>query len=66
MDKRYKSLTLADQLRLRQQAIDDVPAHPVWSLPQALHHLRTTMRLTSAEMAKWSGVANRTLQHIYG
>ena len=64
MDKRYKTLTLADQLRLRQQAIDDVLAHPEWPLPQALHHLRTTMRLTSAEMAKLSGVAHRTLQDI--
>ena len=33
MDKRYKSLTLADQLRLRQRAIDDVLAHPEWPLP---------------------------------
>lgn len=64
MDKRYNTLTLAQQLSLRQQAVDDVLAHPEWSLPQAIRHLKKTMRLTTAEMAKLSGVAYRTLQDI--
>lgn len=64
MDKRFNPLSLAEQLQLRQQAIEDVLSHPEWSLPQALRHLRTTMRLTTAEMAKLSGVAHRTLQDI--
>lgn len=64
MDKRFTPLSLAEQLRLRQQAIEDVLSHPEWPLPQALRHLRTTMRLTTAEMAKLSGVAHRTLQDI--
>jgi len=64
MDKRFNPLSIAEQLELRQQAIEDVLSHPQWSLPQAVRHLRTTMRLTVAEMAKLTGVAQRTLQDI--
>jgi DNA-binding XRE family transcriptional regulator len=64
MDKRFNTLTLAEQIDLRQKAIDDVLAHPEWSLPQAVRHLKKTMRITTAEMAKLSGVAYRTMQDI--
>jgi len=64
MDKRYNTLTVAQQLDLRRQAVEDVLAHPEWSLPQAVRHLKKTMRLTTAEMAKLSGVAYRTMQDI--
>jgi DNA-binding XRE family transcriptional regulator len=64
MDKRFNTLTLAQQLDLRQQAIDDVLAHPEWSLPHAVRHLKKTMRITTVEMAKLSGVAYRTMQDI--
>jgi DNA-binding XRE family transcriptional regulator len=64
MDKRYNTLSIAQQLDLRQQAVEDVLAHPEWSLPQAVRHLKKTMRLTTAEMAKLSGVAYRTMQDI--
>ena len=64
MDKRFNALTVAEQLDLRRQAVEDVLAHPEWSLPQAVRHLKKTMRLTSAEMAKLSGVAYLTMQDI--
>lgn len=64
MDKRYNTISIAQQLDLRQQAVEDVLAHPEWSLPQAVRHLKKTMRLTTAEMAKLSGVAYRTMQDI--
>lgn len=64
MDKRYNSLSLPEQLQLRKQAVDDVLAHPEWSLAEAIRHLKKTMRLTTAEMAKLSGVAYRTMQDI--
>ena len=64
MDKRYNALPLAEQLALRQQAIDDVLAHPEWTLAQAVRHLKKTMRLTTAEVAQLSGVAYRTVQDI--
>ena len=41
-----------EQLKLRRHGIEDVVAHPEWSLPQAVRHLKKTMRLTTAEMAK--------------
>jgi DNA-binding XRE family transcriptional regulator len=64
MDKRYTAPTLQQQMDLRRQAVDDVLSHPEWSLPQAIRHLKKTMRLTTTELAKLSGVAFRTLQDI--
>lgn len=64
MDKRFKPLSVPEQMELRRQAIEDVLAHPEWSLPQAIRHLRKTMQITTAEMARISGVAYRTLQDI--
>ena len=64
MDKRYNTLSLPEQLELRRQAVQDVLAHPEWGLAQAVRHLKKTMRLTSAEMAKLAGVGHRTLQDI--
>ncbi len=64
MDKRYTALSIPEQLDLRRQAVEDVLAHPEWSLAQAIRHLKKTMRLTTAEMAKLSGVAYRTMQDI--
>jgi DNA-binding XRE family transcriptional regulator len=64
MDKRFNTLSIPEQLELRRQAVEDVLAHPEWSLPQAVRHLKKTMRLTTAEMAKLSGVAYRTMQDI--
>jgi transcriptional regulator with XRE-family HTH domain len=64
MDKRYNTLPLAEQLQLRKQAVDEVLAHPEWSLAASVRHLKKTMRLTTAEMAKLSGVGFRTMQDI--
>lgn len=64
MDKRFNTLSVPEQLELRKKAIEDVLAHPEWSLAQSVRHLKKTMRLTTAEMAKLSGVAYRTMQDI--
>ncbi|WP_063552414.1 helix-turn-helix domain-containing protein [Burkholderia territorii] len=64
MDKRYNAMSLPDQLALRRQAIEDVLAHPDWSLRESVRHLKQTMRLTSAEMAKLAGVSTKTIQDI--
>lgn len=64
MDKRFNTLSIPDQLELRKRAVEDVLAHPEWSLAQSVRHLKKTMRLTTAEMAKLSGVAYRTMQDI--
>lgn len=64
MDKRYEALTLPQQLELRKKAINDVLANPQWSLAQAVRHLKKTMHLTTAELAKLAGISFRTLQDI--
>ena len=64
MDKRYETLTLPQQLELRQKAINDVLANPQWSLAQAVRHLKKTMHLTTAELAMLAGISFRTLQDI--
>lgn len=66
MDKRYNTLQLSEQMILRKQAVDTVLAHPEWSLAQAIRYLKSTMRLTTAELAKLAGVGFRTLQDIEG
>lgn len=64
MDKRYAALSLGEQLMLRKQAIDDVLQHPEWTLQQSVRHLKRSMRLTSAELAKMAGINPRTLLDI--
>lgn len=64
MDKRFRSLSIARQLELRKQAVEDVLAHPEWSLPKAIRYLKKTMQLTTAEMAQLAGIGFRTLQDI--
>lgn len=64
MDKRYNAMTLADQLLLRKKAIDDVVNHPEWTLQQSVRHLKRTMRLTSAELAKMAEISQKTLLDI--
>ena len=46
MDKRFNTLTLPEQLELRRKAVEDVLAHPEWSLAESVRHLKKTMRLT--------------------
>lgn len=64
MDKRFNPVSLPQQLALRRQAVEDVLAHPEWSLRESVRHLKKTLRLTSAELAKLAGVSMRTLQDI--
>jgi len=64
MDKRYKPLNLSDQLRIRQQVVEDILNNPHWPLQQVVQHLKTGLRLTTAELAKVAGISARTLQDI--
>ncbi|GAB1411727.1 hypothetical protein MASR1M97_04630 [Candidatus Desulfobacillus denitrificans] len=64
MDKRYKPLTLSQQIELRQQVMNDLLTHPEWSLREAVCHLKKGLRLTTADLAKLSGVSFRTVQNI--
>ena len=64
MDKRFNALSIPEQLELRRTAVEDVLSHPEWSLAESVRHLKKSMRLTTAEMAKLSGVSNKTMQDI--
>ena len=64
MDKRYLPLPVSEQVLLRRQAIKEVLAHPEWTLADAIRHLKKSMRLTSAELARLAGVSHRTVQDI--
>ncbi|MCA8090967.1 transcriptional regulator [Burkholderia anthina] len=64
MDIRYNAMSLPEQLALRRQAIEDVLAHLEWPLHESVRHLKKTMWLTSAEMAKLAGVSTKTIQDI--
>jgi predicted transcriptional regulator len=64
MDKRYKPLALSQQMDLRQQVMNDLLAHPEWSLQEAVCRLKKGLRLTTADLAKLSGVSFRAVQNI--
>ncbi len=64
MDRRYKPLTLSQQMELRQQVMDDLLSHPEWSLQEAVCHMKKGLRLTTADLAKLAGVSFRTVQNI--
>ena len=64
MDKRYNAISVPEQLALRLQAIEVVLAHPEWTLQQSVRHLKRTLRLTSAELARLAGVSTKTIQDI--
>ncbi len=64
MDKRYKPLPLAQQLTLRKQAVEDILAHPEWTLRASVRHMKGALHLTTAELAKLAGISTRTLQDI--
>ena len=64
MDKRYNALSMNEQIQLRHRAVAEVLEHPEWPLPEAIRHLRTTMRITTMELAKLAKVGHRTLQDI--
>ena len=64
MDKRYNAISVPEQLALRLQAIEEVLAHPEWTLQQSVRHLKRTLRLTSTELARLAGVSTKTIQDI--
>ena len=62
--RRWIAWPLLSAPRSRGKAVEDVLSHSEWSLAESVRHLKKTMRLTTAEMAKLSGVAYLTMQDI--
>jgi DNA-binding transcriptional regulator YiaG len=64
MDKRYKPMSLSQQMTLRQEVMDEVLAHPEWPLQEVVRFIKKSLRLTTADLAKLSGVSFRAVQNI--
>ena len=64
MDRRYKPISLSQQMHLRQQVVDELLAHPEWSLQESICQPKKGLRLTTADLAKLSGVSDRTVQDL--
>ena len=64
MYKRYKPLSLSEQMMLRQEVMDEVLAHPEWPLPDVIRFIKKRLRLTTDDLAKLSGVSFRAVQNI--
>jgi DNA-binding XRE family transcriptional regulator len=64
MDKRFKPIPLPEHLRLRRQTVEDLIAHPEWSLQDSLQYIKKTLRITSAELAQLARVSVKTIQDI--
>ncbi len=64
MDKRYKPMSLSQQMTLRQEVMDAVLAHPEWPLQDVVRFIKKRLRLTTADLAKLSGVSFRAVQNI--
>jgi DNA-binding transcriptional regulator YiaG len=64
MDKRYKPISLSEQMMLRQEVMDEVLAHPEWPLPDVIRFIKKHLRLTTEDLAKLSGVSFRAIQNI--
>jgi transcriptional regulator with XRE-family HTH domain len=64
VDKRFKPLTMEEELDVRRALLDDIEAHPGRPIPEVIRQVRTTLRMTMAEYARLCGVSARGLQDI--
>lgn len=64
MDKRYATLTPAEQLQIRRDLMDRLAAAPETPIPQVIRQIRKALRFTIPEYARICGVSPRTLQDI--
>ena len=64
MDLRYNPIPLPQQLVLRKQAVEEILAHPEWTLQESIRHMKKTLHLTTTELATLAGISYRTLQDI--
>ena len=64
MDRRRRSMSAVEQIELRQRAIDEILAHPEWTLREAIRHLKRNLLVTSDELARLAQVSVRTVRDI--
>nr|WP_315249388.1 helix-turn-helix transcriptional regulator [uncultured Duganella sp.] len=64
MDKRYSTLSPAEQNQLRHDLLTRLAAAADMPIPDVIREIRKTLRLTIPEYAKICDVSPRTLQDI--
>ncbi len=64
MDRRRKALNPHEQLKLREQLMSAIRAHPEWPFAYVLREIRKTLHLTIPDMAKVGRVSVPTLKNI--
>lgn len=64
MDRRYKPLTPLEQLHAREELVAAIRAHPEWTVPETIRHVRKSLRLTVEEMAKVGKLSAQALRNI--
>lgn len=64
MDKRYNTVSIQEQIQMREKAYADVLANPQWSLRESILHIKKVMRLTTTDIAKLARLGHRTVQDI--
>ena len=64
MDKRYKPLSPAEELQIRQALLEELAADPGRPVPAVIKTIRCRLRFTIPEYAAICGVSARTLQDI--
>ncbi len=64
MDKRYKPLSPAEQIALRQSLYTELEAGPGMPLKDVISLIRKKLRLTLPDLAKLTGVSERFLRDI--
>lgn len=64
MDKRFRTLTSAQQTEARLAVYQQIEAQPGMPLAEVLRLLRTGLRITRPEMAKLTGLSVRYLQDL--
>ncbi len=64
MDKRYNTVSIQEQIQMREKAYADVLANPQWSLRESILYIKKVMRLTTTDIAKLARLGHRTVQDI--
>jgi DNA-binding XRE family transcriptional regulator len=64
MDRRRKMLSPHEQLKLREQLMSEIRAHPEWPVAHVLREIRKTLHLTLPDLAKVGRICVPTLKNI--
>ena len=64
MDERYRKLSPAEEAERRKKAVEEILAHPEWTVPEAIKYMKRCLHLKAKDVAALSGVGHRTVANI--